>query len=74
MILSPNIEMQNIFLSCPRYCDRGLIVVIVYYFQILNTKEHNIISSFMGPMYNEIPYKRQAAVLFKVLYGSSCLC
>ena len=47
---------QNIFLSCPRYCDRGLIVVRVYYFQIWNKKEHTIIinrviSSHMGPMY-----------------------
>ena len=30
--------MQNIFfLSCPRNCDQGLIVVIVYYFQIHRT-------------------------------------
>ena len=44
------------FLSCPRHCDRGLIVVIVYYFQIWNKKEHNnivcrFISSHMGPIY-----------------------
>ena len=40
------------------HCDRGLIVVIVYYFQIWNKKDHNIIisrviSSHMGPMYIE---------------------
>ena len=28
---------QDIFLFCPRHCDR---VVIVYYFQIWNKKEH----------------------------------
>ena len=52
---------QNIFLSCPRYCDRGLVIVIEYYFQIWNKKEHNIISSrvisnHMGSMYIETPY------------------
>ena len=41
--------------------DWGLIVVIVYYFQIWSKKEHNIIisrviNSHMGPMYIEIPY------------------
>ena len=43
------------------HCDQGLIVVIVYYFQIWNKKEHNIISrkvitSHMGPMYIETFY------------------
>ena len=42
-------------------CDRGLIVVIVYYFQTGNKKEHNIIScrviiGHIGPMYIETPY------------------
>ena len=49
-----------VFLSCPMHSDGGLIVVIVYYFQIWNKKEHNIISSrvissHMGPMYIETP-------------------
>ena len=49
------------FLSCPRHCDWGLIVVIVYYFQILNKKKYNfiisrVISSHMDPMYIETPY------------------
>ena len=38
-----------------RHCDRELIVVNVYYFQILNKKEHSIIttlfSSHIGHMY-----------------------
>ena len=37
------------------------VVIIVYYFQIRNRKEHNIIisrviSSHMGPIYTETPY------------------
>ena len=52
---------QNIFLSCPRHCDRGLIVDIVYYFQIWNKKEYKIIisrviNSHMGSMCIETPY------------------
>ena len=40
------------------HCDRGLIVVIIEYFQIWNQKEHNIIiiriiNSHMGSMYIE---------------------
>ena len=60
--LSKYIVTQNIFfLSCPRHCDQGLIVVIVYYFQIWNRKENiiiisRVISSHMGPMYIETPY------------------
>ena len=35
---------QNLFSSLePRHCDRGLIVDIVYFFQIWNQKELNII-------------------------------
>ena len=34
---------QNIFLSCPKHFYRRLAVVIVYYFQILNKRERNII-------------------------------
>ena len=55
--LSSNKLWREIFfLSCPRHCDQGLIVVIVYNFQIWNKKEHNIIisrimSGHMGPMY-----------------------
>ena len=30
-------DAKYFFLSCLRHCDRGLIVVIVYYFQIWNT-------------------------------------
>ena len=49
------------FCYCPRHCDQGLIVVIVYYFWIWNKQEHNIIisrviCSQMGPIYIEIPY------------------
>ena len=59
---SPNKFWRKIFfLSCPRHSDRGLIVDIVYYFQIWNKIEHNIISSrvissHVGPMYIETPY------------------
>ena len=53
-------DAKYCFLFCPRHCDQRLIVVIVYYFQIWNKKEHNIIiirvsRSYMGPMYIEIP-------------------
>ena len=53
-------DTKYFFLSCPRYCDWRLIVVIVYYFQIWNKKKHNIISSrvissHIGPMYIETP-------------------
>ena len=41
--------------------DQGLIVVTVYYFQSGNKKEHDIIiwviSSHIGPIYIETPYK-----------------
>ena len=42
------------------YWDQGLIVVLVYYFQILSTKEHNIIicriiGSQIGTMYFKAP-------------------
>ena len=42
------------------HCDLELIFVIVYYFQIWNKKEHNIIisrviSSHMGSVYIETP-------------------
>ena len=43
--LQKSSDAKYIFLSCPRHSDRGLIVVIVYYFQIWNKKEHNIINS-----------------------------
>ena len=41
------------------HCDQRLIVVTVYYFQLWNQKEHNIISrvisSHIGPMYIDTP-------------------
>ena len=40
MILSPNKLWRKIFfLSCSRHCDWGLIVLIVYYFQIWNNEK-----------------------------------
>ena len=46
MIVSPNKSWRKIvFLSCPRHSDRGLVVVIIYYFQIWNKKEQKIIMS-----------------------------
>ena len=54
-------DAKYFFLSCPRHCVQGLIVVIAYFFQIWNKREHNImisrvISSHIGPMYIETPY------------------
>ena len=57
------------FLSFPRHWDRGLIVVILYYFQIYE-KEHNIIcrviNNHMSPMYTETPYM--------YVYINVCVC
>ena len=57
--------MPNIFFCCQKHCDRGIIIVIVNYFQIWNKNEHNIIisrviSSHIGPMYIETPYNLNA--------------
>ena len=54
-------DAKYFFLSCPRLCDQGSIAVIVYYFQIWNKKEPNIIirmviSSHLGPMYSETSF------------------
>ena len=55
-------DAKYFFLSCRKHWDWRLIVIIVYYFQIWNKKEHNIIissrviSSYMGPMLIEILY------------------
>ena len=54
-------KAPNIFFSGPRLYDRELVVVLVYYFQIRNKKEYNIIisrvtSSHMGPVYIETLY------------------
>ena len=52
--------LQIFFFSCPRHCDRGLIVVKVCYVQIWNKNRRNIsrvVSSHMGPIYIKIPYK-----------------
>ena len=68
MILAPNKYWHKIFfLSGPRYCDWGLIVVIAYYFQIWNKKEHII----MGPMYIETLYSRPD--LFSLFFGRKAL-
>ena len=74
MILSPNKQGHKIFfLSCAKHCDRGLTVVIVYYFQIWNKKEHIMISKVIsrkeGPMYIEIPY-----ILFFLIKSIDILC
>ena len=52
MIFSRNKLWSKIFFhSCPRHCNREIIVVIIYSFQIWNKKEHIIvnkaISSYM---------------------------
>ena len=53
-------DAKYFFLSCPRHCDQGLIVVIVYYFQIWNKKKEHIIISWVirsdiVPKYIETP-------------------
>ena len=52
---------EECFLSCPRRCDRGLTVVIVYYFQIWNKKDiiiSRVISCHEGSMYIDTCYIR----------------
>ena len=55
--------------------DQRLIVFIVYYFQIRNKKEHNIIissrliSNHMGPMYLETPYVRIYSNDIRIEFG-----
>ena len=41
-------DTKYFFLSCPRYCDWGLIVVIVYYFQIWNKKNTSFLIEFLA--------------------------
>ena len=58
-LVSKTLWRKIFFLSSPRHCNRGLIVVIVYYSETAkNTAlllvEH--ISSHMDPMYIETPY------------------
>ena len=55
--LQINSDANYFFLCSLRHCDWGLIVVIVYYFQIRNKKENNIIisNSHMGPIYIKTP-------------------
>ena len=64
------------FLSCPRLCDRGLVVAILYCFEMWNKKEHQIInfgvsSSHIDPMYIETPniymYKEKLCDFWSVL-------
>ena len=56
MFLSPNKYLR----SFPRYYDRGLMDVIVYYFQVGNQKKYiiinGVISCHMGPIFFETPY------------------
>ena len=52
-------DAKYFFLSCPRHCVQGLIIVKACYFQIWKKKEHiiicRVISSLMGPRYFETP-------------------
>ena len=62
-------DAKYLFSSCPEYCDRGIIVDIVYYFQIWNEKEHDIIisrviSCHMPTIYIERPYICTALIIF----------
>ena len=38
MTLCPNSDVKHFFLSCSRHSDRGLIVVILYYFHIFKSE------------------------------------
>ena len=56
-----NSDAKYVLLFWPKICDQGLILVIVYCFQIGNEKERNfiiswVISRYMGPIYIETPY------------------
>ena len=62
-----NSDGKYFFFSCPKNCDQGLIVVIVYYFQIWLSR---VISSHMGPMYIETPY----IYMCMCLYVYICAC
>ena len=42
--------LKYFFLSCSRHCGRGVIVVIVCYFQIWNKKEHSISCKLRHPV------------------------
>ena len=73
-------DAKHFFVSCPRHCDRVLIVVIVYYFQIWNKKKHNIIisrliSSHMGPMFFETlcTYILISSTLYIYIYMCVCV-
>ena len=52
--LQINNNAKYFSLSCPRHCDRELIVVQVYYFQIWNKKEHIIISRVINHIYQPL--------------------
>ena len=81
MILSPNKSRRKIFfLSCPRHCERGLIILIVYYFQIWNKKRTLLWGELWAVTRVSIIWKSdltdkmkrsffQAAVVSILLYG-----
>ena len=53
-------DTKYLFLSRLNHYDRGLIAVIVYYFQIWNKKKEYsisswVISSHIGPKFNDTP-------------------
>ena len=79
IILSPNKEWGKIFFfSCPRHCDRGLIVDIEFCFQIWNKKEDNIISSrvissHIGLMYSGTPWSCKIEVSHQICLSSILL-
>ena len=61
-------DARCFFLFWPRHCDQGLIVLIEYFFQIWIKKDHTIISSHMGPMYIETPYRTGVNDLVITIY------
>ena len=70
-------DAKYFFLSCPKHCDLGFLVVIEYYFQIWNKKESNIIisrtiSSHMGPMYIDTPYMYKEDLALDNLHWLIC--
>ena len=55
-----NVDGKPMIDKSPRYFDQGFIAVNVYYFQISNKKEQNIIlrviNCHMSPIYIDISY------------------
>ena len=78
LVLVISTDAKYIFLSCPRHCNRGLIVIIVYYFQIRKKNKNIIISRFirshMGPTYIETAYINGLHLFWMILSPNKYQC